>query len=645
MPVGYQLVPEHRFPHRMVQINDNTEVTQTFSTASDDRTTLLFVFTSPKGRDNKVITITNGAAGFVEEFGLGSFGLYGQPLLNAYRAAASGAARIHCMRVTADDASYSNVTIVAKWKVVDKAPAEGETAVKTLQVAFYAKGSDDELTNLDDMDTLINVDATEGDDGWTSVPLFTVAALGKGTYGRNFRIRLTTDRTSDKENPFKNYLFAVYTNENGLSQKEQFNVVFDEDAVYSGTALFTDDVVNDLTNGSTRIKVMTNVAGFKELYNAYVTAQPDTTVAYSEFDFFTGLDKVSRTPLVGMEVLGEADADTAAAPEEGETLVSLSSTTGVSLEGGTEGALDPNTPAVEGKTAAETRSAVLEQLYLNAFTGKTDPMIRSKNRFPTNFMLDANYPVPVKLAMAQLATQRGDCVAMLDCGTDIATKASVKNYVETNIGRTLDSRLITIEAYAGKIREPFSNKVVTVTGTWWLANTYPQQIYNNGGKHRPLAGNTYGIMTGFLPNTVYPLFDEDLDAATMDELAELHINFAKYNPSQTVVRATQDTYQLKQTALSEQNNVLILLDIKRDFELMCAGYEYDFTDPSDIAKFNTDAGQITEKYASAQVTSISANFSQNSWERERNILHLNVEMVHKGLVRTTIIEIDVNKAS
>ena len=61
--------------------------------------------------------------------------------------------------------------------------------------------------------------------------------------------------------------------------------------------------------------------------------------------------------------------------------------------------------------------------------------------------------------------------------------------------------------------------------------------------------------------------------------------------------------------------------------------------------FNAALSMITSKYAAAQVRSISAHFDKNDWEAERNILHLYVEMVHKDLVKTTIIEIDVNRSS
>lgn len=638
MPVSYQIVPEHKYPHQMVQINDNTEVVDTYSAMSDDRTAMLCVFASPKGRDNKVITISEGGAqAFVEEFGLGAFATYGQPLLNAYRVAASGAASVHCLRVTPENASYSNTTIIAKYKVTPAVPGDEtnpDGTPATLEVAFFAKSSDDELTSLDDLDIACTVSPDVDADGFTAVKLFTIASQGKGVYGKNFRIRLTADRTSDKENPYKNYFLGVYTNENGLTQKEQFSVVFDEDATYNGESKFADDLVNDLTDGSTRVKMLSFMDGFLALYEAYKSVQPDCPLSFSEFDPFFGLNKNTKAPLPGYTVISEAEA---APADDTEAAVALSATNGVALTGGSDGDL--------ASTDATVREAALKNLYLQAFSGNLDPTIKSKNRFPSTMILDANFPVEVKLAIASLAVTRTDCMAILDCGTSITTKSSVLPWVKENIGSAVANRVITIEGYCMKVRDPYSKKTVTVTSTWWLAGRYPAHILQYGGKHKPLAGNVYGIISDYIPNSIYPLFDEDLDSVEMDELAENHINFAKYNPNQVTVRATQDTFQSKQSALSEQNNVLILLDVKRDCERVAAHNEYDFTDPSDIARFNTALDTITSKYAAAQVTSISANFAQNDWEKERNILHLYVSIVNKGLVRTTIIEIDVNRAT
>ena len=626
MPRPYQIIPEGSMlrPKVVTYINDNTEVKSDYDTGGGTVTSALCVFASPKGRDREVITIRNGLQEFMSEFGLGPFTVYGQPLLNAYnaaRAATTANAMVHCLRVTPDDASYSTATLIAKYKVEDE----------NMTIQYVVKPSDHEITDLADLETACDVSGEE-DQGYTPVKLFTIAYRGRGEYGKNIRFRITSDKTSDKENDYKNYNFAIYRNEDLLEQVENFAVTFIPDSVYSGASIYCEDVLNDVDAGSKFVYIYVDPEGFTKLFEAYKTAQPDTTFTVNDFDPLMGIDKYTRLAIPGLTIELADDV----VPGAGETAVDLSIASGISLTGGSDGAIAAN---------AEGRDDALNSLYLKAFTGEMDPNIRSKNRFPTTFIFDANFNIETKLAIASLAVQRTDCMAMLDFGLGITTKASVASYYDTNFDGMIDNRAITFEPYCMKIRDPYSQKTVTVTSTYWLAGEYFTHINNWNGKHRPLAGNRFGIITGYISNSVYPIFDEDLDVTMMDELADKHCNIAKYNQNQVIVRSMQNTAQSRWTNLTEQNNVLILLDVKRDCERLCAQFEYDFAEAEDIASFNVAVATIAEKYAAAQVRSISAHFDKNDWEAERGILHLYVEMVHKDLVKTTIIEIDVNRSS
>lgn len=627
MSVPFQIIPEGSLlrPKVVTYINDNTEVVDAYNYGGGTVTAGLFVFASPKGRDRKIITIDNGLAGFMNEFGLGAHSIYGQPLMNAYaaaKAATDANATLHCLRVTPEDAAYSTATLIAKYRV------DGDK----MNVQYVVKPSDMDLTDLDKLSTCCTVTSEEDAAGYTAVKLFTIAYCGRGEYGKNIRFRITTDKATDKNNNYKNYNFQIYRNEKILEQVENFSVTFVPDAVYSGASIYAEDVLNDSVAGSGVVAISVNAEGFQTLYDAYLTAKPDTTFTMNDFDPLLGIDKYTRQAIPGFTVEAAAEVT----PAEGETAVDLSVSTGISLMGGSDGSLAINNA---------DRQAVLDDLYQKAFKGELDENIRSKNRYPATFIFDAGFTVDTKLAIVALATQRTDCVAILDFGLDIATKASVGSYYQANFDGIIDSRVCCLEPYCMKVRDPYSQKTVTVTSTYWLASEYFTHINNWNGKHRPLAGNRFGIISGYVNNSVYPVFDEDLDATMMDELADMHCNIAKYNQNQVIVRAMQNTAQSKMTALTELSNVLILLDVKRDCERLCSQFEYDFSEPEDIARFNVAVSTITDKYAAAQVRSISAHFDKNDWEAERSILHLYVEMVHKDLVKTTIIEIDVNRSS
>ena len=624
MPRSYQIIPEHNYPHQMVVINDNTTFTNTPSTNSGE-TKLLCVFSSPKGIDRVMRTVNGGEAQFLKDYGIGAYSIYGQPLLNAYNAARSGAATLQCMRVTAANALYSTIHIVAQYKLVTTGEAPNE--VTTMNVRFLAKAGTpiSALSNLETSYTKLGAPTV---DGYTEVKIFSVAYLGRGSWGDNIRIRISSYGTGDKENSYKNYNFEVYENDNGLNLRETFQVVFGtEDASVNDVIIFSDSVVNDPSSGSSYVMLKTFVDGITEVVDAYNAEFTDSVLTVENFDLFLGVDKLTKAAIENYEI------DTTS---ETEGLVAISDLAGISLTNGSDGDFSPN-------TAANTRATAFETAYTNAFNGTTDPAIKSKNHFPVNLILDANYSVSVKILLATLGVSRTDCIIGLDCGTGITTKGSVLTYLTTNLDAYVLNRVHMIDAYAGKIKDPYSKKVITVTGTYFLAAAYPLNFQLNGGKHVPLAGNNYGVLRGFIPNTVYPIFDEDIDSDVMDDLVDARVNFARINANQDIIRATQTTRQELSSNLSEANNVFILLDIKRDCEKLCATYEYNFSDAKDILRFNKDASNLLDRYANAQVKSIQASFNKSDWEAQRGILHLYVALANKDLVKTTIIEIDVNR--
>lgn len=624
MPQAGQIIPEHLYPHNMVVVNDNTEYTQTLPEAEDDSIHMLFVFASPKGVDNSIQNITGGLSEFVSMYGQGPFSLYGQPYLNAYNAHKSGYITGHCLRVTADNATYAAAVLVALYRIDET----GKMVVK-----FKTRTPENELTDLDDMDILYT-SPTEAisdggdDDGYTEVKLMTIAAKGRGSYGRKLQFGITTNTGGDKENEYKNYIFHVYENFDSLVEKETFSVCFNEDAIVDDEAMFTDGVIEHPTSGSSRVKTLTNIAGFQQIIDAYNDANEDSTFTIDDFDVLLGIDKYTRGAISNYEIDSMSD-----------DVVVLSVTGGIALEGGDDGDFDESADA-------SVRQAAMEAAYLKAYSGQTDEMIVSRNKYPCNVILDANFPVETKQAIAALVEKRTDCVGILDCGTEIKTVRSPLTYVKNNLDSYVRDRNEEIIAICGKIRDPYSKKLSTVTATYLLAYALPTHWANYGGKHVPFAGNTYGIIDDdFVVNSIYPLYDEDLHSDIMDELVEERINFARINANQRTVIATQTSRQVKSSNLSEMNNVFILLDIKRDCEKLCSSYQYNFSEPEDIARFNKDAETVLSDYEAAQVRSISASFDKNDWEAERGILHLYVEMEHKDLVKTSIIEIDVNRGS
>ena len=246
MPQAGQIIPDHLYPHNKVVVNDNTEYTVELPEESDDSIKMLFVLASPKGIDGKLNTIEGGLKEFVSLYGQGPFSLYGQPYLNAYNAFKTGNIVGHVLRVSAENATYSYISIDAYYKI-------DETG--KMMVKFKKSENMKPLTDIEDLTydevssgTMLLADIGEGevgfpegdtepvtpppttdgdntettnpDDGFTKVPLITVAALGRGGYGRKLRFAVSSNMGSDKENDYKNYIFYVFEVEGTLKQVE-----------------------------------------------------------------------------------------------------------------------------------------------------------------------------------------------------------------------------------------------------------------------------------------------------------------------------------------------------------------------------------------------------------------------------------------
>lgn len=634
MPRPYQIIPKHSYPTEETYVNDNTVVQNALTDTSDDGVSFLIVTSSPKGQDNVMQTI-RGQQDFKDKIGLGPHSIYGQPLTTAYALASTGRCVLHMLRVADANACYANINVCARYRVND----EGKMIVR-----FYAQPSTDKLTNLDELEVAYlspeePISEGEGDSivQWTEVKLFSVAALGRGSYGNNYQIRLASLVAQDRENDFKNYQFELYEKEKMLSQKEAFHVAFSENAVIGTRTYYADAVIGDPNSGSEYVKFVSYPEGFQAITDAYAavidaanTAATDGTVyevlTVDNFDVFGGVNKYTKKGLPLYEI--DTASDGVINP------YGVDAYPDIVLANGDDGQL--------GTATGKEREELLDELYMQAYSGIVDPMIKSKNKFPTSILPDLNYSKDVKNVIAALSEARTDCVALFDAGLNIKTKDSVIQTVKDMHG-SLVSPYASVDAYCGKIRDPYNQKIITVTSTHALCLLYANSFFSNGGKHVPLADNDWGHLEDiFLPNTIYPVFDEDIDADVMDDLVDERINFARNNANGEINRATQTSRQEVLSVLSELNNGFVLKDVKRAMEKMCATKRYNFSEPSDVASFNIDAANVAATFQ-GMVRSISAAFGQNAWESEMSIIHLYVTLVCRKISKTTIIEIDVNR--
>lgn len=315
----------------------------------------------------------------------------------------------------------------------------------------------------------------------------------------------------------------------------------------------------------------------------------------------------------------------------GKEAIQILSIEGAPLSGGSDGALGAD------KTTSE-REAALEKAYLKAFNGEFDKTILSKRRAPLVMMLDANYSFNVKSAMVALTLNRGDCTCHLDTGL-IQNIADIDTYAISM--NAFADRLIVKDCGMWKVIDPITGKIIPVTVTYWLSQKFPNHFYSFGN-HTPMAGENYAVVTGYEKNSIRPVIDAD-DAELKEKIYdEYHMNYIEALDETTYVRGTQNTSQDIISDLSEENNMLVLLEIKRKLERLAASNRYNWSDPDSVRMYKEAAENIFSSYIGTKCQSLDLDISYNDWENLNYIVHVYCSVVFRMFQKISIIEIDVN---
>lgn len=620
MPQSVQIVPFYRHPHNMVVINNNTWFDDAVAERESYKVSSVFVIDAPKGEDRVMVPITRSNH-LLEEFGVGQFNLHGQPYHNAHHFLSNNNDVLaYIMRVTAEDATYSHVVILANVKP--------DAANKTFEVYYETIYFD----NVKDEEELIRrvkalrEDDTPDADGFYKFPVFFLRSSGRGVYGNNFRFRMYKDTNMDEENSFLNYRIDVYEMEEYLKLKDAVRGSIYEEAVEIYTSLYMQDTLNDFERG--KVKMYSFQENLQDIYDLYVqTVEPNVQVPYEQFDFFYGLDK-EYDEIEGYTVLN---------PIGHPNAVVLDSVEGIVLASGSDGMFKK--PANDAERIV--REAALEDAYMKAFTGEFDKKILFKRQTPQTLFFDGNYPELVKYEIINWLINRHDGYGHLDVGI-INTITDALGWGERlyNLGHICYGK--SFQSY--QVLDPFTKKRIRVTYPYFLAGYLPTH-YIKAGSHIAYACADAPLLA-HVKRSVKPDLDAD-DSDNKEALYVLRMNYVETLAENVYQRGTQSTSDIgaKRTSwsdLNEENNVYTLLEYKRMLENYVNTLTYDFAEVEDRARFTADVTRLLEPDIGVKVRTLNVRFDMTPWEEERSILHCYLEVVFKTMVKRSIIEIDVN---
>lgn len=621
----------YSFPYISIQIIDNTEYTEEDAVITRKEFNGMQVGFFAGGRDNQLIYAVNQAQGLYE-FGKPNFKKFGQAAYNVDAALATGNCGMYIMNLRPDTATFANVVIMVKFKVVDTTPTvdnsgtgeelespvtqaedAGTTApTKVLKYSFYAKYVSGATTEDQLLTNAIDMMETEPDaEGYYNMPLCTIYTVGRGTYGNDIRLKFANvtsyDLGYDEDAPIRHTytLTVMEPSDNGLAEKEIKYGTFDEDAfdasVDYGPSLFMQDVLNDVEYGSQRIHMAMYTSTLNAICAAY-NSFADTEVAPGTLDLFTfmNLDGTINSAL-------ELD-------ETVEGYVNLFALDGFQLQGGTDGWEGLDTDAIEQNKI---------DLLIRAYAGEIDPMIKSRFSSPCNFNLDANYDIEVKKQMAALANERKyDCMTYLDTNF-VSTTSGLVTFL-THM-RSVYGYNVIKECHCYRWRDvTYTGKVCDMTITHWLAKALPNHMADSSKGLGVAMAQDVAILrsrTDYVPGSFKPVIDPDSNDIK-DTIFNLRANCYQTLTYNSVQRSTAITScQSKSDRLLEKNEYIVQKAIKIAYDIL-ASKMYKLGEDDDRARYQEDATDIIGYQLSTYVKSVSVDFEMTSEDKKKSLLRL-----------------------
>lgn len=645
-----QIVPQYLHSHVETYINDYTGFSDTTNVQSDDSVKFLAVFMGPQGIDNTLIKVEDSKT-FENIFGKSNYNLYGQPMMMPEAELQTGNASCWCMRIMPVDAYYANSVLSLYYKA--------DVENKKFRIKFKAKSFTDgsAITSADDLQvkglTLDGEPSGDNDtyvdaDGYTQVPLITFRMSGRGAYGNNYRWRIARSKDYEADYQIKIYAFETLNASNGISQTAWYAGSLVDSTKYTETLLIN-DVIDDADTGVAPMDVRVYEDNMELVYEAYVAflqavaeANPEEVINIpdnDEFDPFFGygvanddLDPYISFTKIKDDTVDEEDENYDENDYSTDTdIIQIDNVEGTSLAGGSDGAF--------ANEDADAKDAAINAAYINAFNGTYDPTILANKRTRCDAILDADYAYEVKQTLVDLALMRNDCLCFLDCGMVTSFSTANQQKLINDYG-SFNTRGISKNPQWYVIKDPITRKKHPVTITYFFAQNYATHVKTNGN-HVPFV-NSYAQLSGHVKNSLQPCIEEH----EMDLKEWLYVNRFNYFEAigeNQFQRCCQNTAQMDNSDLMEENNMAVLFEMKHILEIDARENLYNFANADDRKRFTEYETAKFANWVGRKLYSFTISFSMNEWEAERSILHCYVAVQFRTLNKRTIIEIDVNK--
>ena len=324
-----------------------------------------------------------------------------------------------------------------------------------------------------------------------------------------------------------------------------------------------------------------------------------------------------------------------------------------------------------GSDGVEEDQDTYDIKYKEFFNGTFDKDVFNVDTLFPNFIFDANYDDETKKAIQKLAAFRGDLIAYLDMGTnnliDIETiKGKVPIYESDN--EITDSKYAYIRdmhcavtSIYGDIKDPYTNKQITVTATYQLSNMMVNHYIIAFGK--PFCGKGNGITFGnyiqgtinYIPK-IYPsnienikssellnainntyITDDTLITNEKQTLCDYHINYGSYYNG-LFTMDTEYTLNPIESEFSFINNVMLVNDLIQEIRKSCPSSRYNFIDEEDLEVYEKAVTTVINAKRS-KFASVKFKYVQDDNSINNKIFYAALEIVFRPFAQAEIFTI------
>lgn len=236
------------------------------------------------------------------------------------------------------------------------------------------------------------------------------------------------------------------------------------------------------------------------------------------------------------------------------------------------------------------------------FNGTFDDTIFDQDTYKIEACVDANYPLEVKDAIADLVTFREDFYFFRDYGLNNNSYDAI-----TLVSESMETKNKFIADYytTYDIQDKFTKKQINVAITYSLGRILVNHL--NNYRNCPIMGILYNCtIPEAIEGTInyLPKFTPMVDQKTL--LVDQHINYASVINGVLTIE-TQMTSQVKETQCSHINNILLVQETMRKVRTLVPRLRGSFIDRGDgLDKYaqQVDAviKQDAEKYESIEFT-------------------------------------------